>query len=278
MNILKLFNITKRPKVYETGSSTMWTDPYIAKQLLKYHLASDNDMASRSNEKIELIVDWIQQMLGKNNIDILDLGCGPGLYAERFAIKGHKVTGIDFSENSIKYAKKSAAENNLDIEYMQMDYRELKIIEKYDLAVLIYLDFCVLNPDDAKNVLKNIYKSLKPEGMLLLDVINERNIDSKIMPQSWEVAESGFWKETPYIAMSRGYHYPEEKLLLNQHIVIDSEEKVDTYNFWSRYYEKEEMKTLLEMIGYKEIMNHENILPPGDCWNGENVTFYTAKK
>jgi SAM-dependent methyltransferase len=278
MNILKLFNITKRPKVYETGSSTMWTDPYIAKQLLKYHLASDNDIASRCIEKIQLIVDWIQQMLGKNNIDILDLGCGPGLYAERFAIKGHKVTGIDFSENSIKYAKKSAAENNLNIEYMQMDYRELKIIEKYDLAVLIYLDFCVLNPDDAKNVLKNIYKSLKPEGMLLLDVINERNIDSKIMPQSWEVAESGFWKETPYIAMSRGYHYPEEKLLLNQHIVIDSEEKVDTYNFWSRYYEKEEMKTLLEMIGYKEIMNHENILPPGDCWNGENVTFYTAKK
>ncbi|HNS57145.1 MAG TPA: class I SAM-dependent methyltransferase [Smithellaceae bacterium] len=278
MNILKLFNITKRPKVYETGSSTMWTDPYISKQLLKYHLASDNDMASRSNEKIELIVDWIQQMLGKNNIDILDLGCGPGLYAERFAIKGHKVSGIDFSENSIKYAKKSAAENNLDIEYMQMDYRELKIIEKYDLAVLIYLDFCVLNPDDAKNVLKNIYKSLKPEGMLLLDVINERNIDSKIMPQSWEVAESGFWKETPYIAMSRGYHYPEEKLLLNQHIVIDSEEKVDKYNFWSRYYEEEEMKTLLEMIGYREIKNHESILPPGDCWNGENVTFYTAKK
>jgi len=32
------------------------------------------------------------------------------------------------------------------------------------------------------------------------------------------------------------------------------------------------------MIGYKEIKNHENILPPGDCWNGENVTFYTAKK
>ncbi len=278
MNILKLFNITKRPKVYETGSSAMWTDPYISKQLLKYHLASDNDMASRSSEKIELIVDWIQQMLGKNNIDILDLGCGPGLYAERFAIKGHKVTGIDFSENSIKYAKKSAAENNLNIEYVQMDYRKLEIIEKYDLAVLIYLDFCVLNPDDAKNVLKNIYKSLKPEGMLLLDVINERNIESKIMPQSWEVAESGFWKETPYIAMSRGYHYPEEKLLLNQHIVIDSEEKVDTYNFWSRYYEKEEMKTLLEMIGYREIKNHENILPPGDCWNGENVTFYTAKK
>jgi len=71
-------------------------------------------MASRSIEKIQLIVDWIQQMLGKNNIDILDLGCGPGLYAERFAIKGHKVTGIDFSENSIKYAKKSAAENNLN--------------------------------------------------------------------------------------------------------------------------------------------------------------------
>lgn len=243
MNILKLLSLTKRPKVYETGSSTMWTDPYISRQLLKYHLASDNDMASRSSEKIDLIVDWIDQMLGKSNIDILDLGCGPGLYAERFAKKGHKLTGIDFSENSIKYAKKSAAEKNLNIEYIQMDYRELKIKEKYDLAVLIYLDFCVFNPDDANIVLQNIYRSLKTKGMLLLDVINERNIDSKIMPQSWEVEESGFWKESPYIALSRGYHYPQEKLLLNQHIVIDSEKKIDTYNFWSRYYEKEEMKT-----------------------------------
>jgi hypothetical protein len=60
--------------------------------------------------------------------------------------------------------------------------------------------------------------------------------------------------------------------------VINSEEENDTYNFRSRYCEKEEMKTLLEMIGYREIKNHESILPPGDCWNGENVTFYTAKK
>jgi len=60
--------------------------------------------------------------------------------------------------------------------------------------------------------------------------------------------------------------------------VIDSEEKIDAYNFRSRYYEKEEIKTLLEMIVYREIMNHVNILPPGDCWNGENVTFHTAKK
>jgi len=38
--------------------------------------------------------------------------------------------------------------------------------------------------------------------------------------------------------------------------VIKSEEKIDTYNFRSRYYEKEEIKTLLEIIGYKEIKNH----------------------
>ena len=35
---------------------------------------------------------------------ILDLGCGPGLYAELLAKKGHSITGVDFSENSIQYA------------------------------------------------------------------------------------------------------------------------------------------------------------------------------
>lgn len=34
--------------------------------------------------------------------EILDAGCGPGLYCERFASAGCHVTGIDISDNSIR--------------------------------------------------------------------------------------------------------------------------------------------------------------------------------
>ena len=44
-----------------------------------------------------------------SNTEIADYGCGPGLYATKMAQRGAIVTGIDFSENSISYAKKLAA-------------------------------------------------------------------------------------------------------------------------------------------------------------------------
>ena len=46
---------------------------------------------------------------------VIDFGCGPGLYATRLAQKGAFVTGIDFSENSINYARTAAMEKGLSI-------------------------------------------------------------------------------------------------------------------------------------------------------------------
>ena len=56
------------------------------------------------------------------NTEIADFGCGPGLYTAKLAQRGVIVTGIDFSETSIKYAKKVAAEKGLKINYVLANY------------------------------------------------------------------------------------------------------------------------------------------------------------
>ncbi len=86
----------------------MWTDEYISTQLLETHLNQATDLASRKESTISSTMEWILQKVPGNRMSILDLGCGPGLYTERLAQKGHIVTGIDFSENSISHARKSA--------------------------------------------------------------------------------------------------------------------------------------------------------------------------
>ena len=65
----------------------MWTDPHISKKLLELHINPNHDIASRSPEKIDKLTDWILEKCNKNKMDILDLGCGPGLYAEIMAQK-----------------------------------------------------------------------------------------------------------------------------------------------------------------------------------------------
>ena len=279
MNIERIKKLSNKPQLYEKGSSVMWTDPYISKQLLELHINPENDMASRSQVKIEGIINWILERTDKPQMKILDLGCGPGLYAELLAQKGHSIIGVYYSENSIQYAIGQAKEKKLNIEYLNKNYLDLDFDHQFDLVILIYLDFCVLLPKERDKVLENIYRALKKGGLFICDVVNERNIEQKTIPQSWEVQESGFWKDTPYIALTNGYHYPEAKVLANQHVVISENDTVDTYIFWSRYYEKDELVRILKSKGFIDITDYENVLPEsGDCWNGENVIFYVSRK
>jgi SAM-dependent methyltransferase len=279
MNFELIKKLANKPNLYDKGISVMWTDPYISKQLLDLHLSPDNDAASRSKEKIENISNWILKQSEKPKMKILDLGCGPGLYAELLAKRGHSITGVDFSENSIQYATKQAEEKQLDIEYLNQNYLDLDFDSQFDLVILIYLDFCVLLPHERDRVLGIIYKSLKKGGQFIFDVVNEKNIEKKTLSSSWEVQKKGFWKPTPYLALTKGYHYPEAKVLAEHHIVIGEDDNIDTYLFWSHYYENDQMLTMLASKGFINIINHENVLPESnDFWNGENITFYTAHK
>jgi SAM-dependent methyltransferase len=256
----------------------MWTDPHISKQLLEMHINPNNDMASRSRAKIEYLTGWILKQCGKDSMRILDLGCGPGLYSEMMAEKGHAVTGIDFSENSIAYAVSQAKQKKLNIEYLCKNYLECDFENQFDLVIFIYLDFCVLLPHERDKVLKNIYKALKPGGLFIVDVVNEKNIDRKIMSKSWDIQKSGFWKDSPYMVLSNGHHYPDAKVMAEHHVVIDENNKVETCIFWNHYFENQEIEGILESIGFSNVKNFENVLPESDCWNGGNVTFYVSQK
>lgn len=279
MNFDLIKKLAEKPALYEKGTSVMWTDPYISKQLLELHINPDHDIASRNKNTIDKTVSWILEKSDKPGMKILDLGCGPGLYAEQFARNGHSVTGIDFSENSIQYATQQAKEKQLDIEYRNMNYLNLDYENEFDLAVLIYLDFCVLLPEDRDKVLLKIQRALKPGGIFICDVVNEKNIEKKILTPSWEIQNRGFWKPTPYMALSKGYHYPEANVFANHHVVIGENNAVDTYIFWNHYYLKHDMAFVLQCAGFSDIVNHESVLADrNDCWGGENVTFYVAIK
>lgn len=279
MNIERIKKLVKKPQLYEKGSASMWTDPHISKQLLELHINPEHDVASRSQAKIEHISKRILEWAGKPKMKILDLGCGPGLYAEYLTHRGHAVTGVDFSENSIRYAIEEAQKKHLNIEYLNKNYLDLDTEDQFDLVIMIYLDFCALIPDERNKVLELVHRTLKKGGLFICDVVNEKNMGQKIIPQSWEVQESGFWKPCPYLALTKGYHFPEAKALANQHLVIDEKDSMDTYIFWSLYYDKSDFFSILETKGFKNIKNHECVLPEGnDAWNGENVTFYVSQK
>lgn len=279
MNIQKLNLATQRPIVYEKGDSVMWTDLHISKQLLEIHLNSEIDAASRTPKSINNTIDFLFKFCNQPQMKILDLGCGPGIYTEKLAEKGHHLTGVDFSENSISYATNQAQEKNLKINYACQDYLKLDYHNQFDLVILIYTDFGVLLPDERNILLKNIYRALKPNGVFIFDVINDNDIDKKFQElQTWTFENSGFWKNRPYLELVSGFNYPNEKVFLKQHTIIDESEKINIYRFWTHYFNSDVLIEMLSDKDFKNIEHFENVLPATNIWNGDNVTFYKAEK
>jgi len=280
MNISEIVEKTAKPELYVKGTSFMWTDEHISKQLLDVHLNPEIDLASRKNSTTEKIANWIlETQKEKGNLKILDLGCGPGLYTEIFAKNGHNVTGIDISKNSIEYARKSAVERKLDITYINTSYLEVDLeSNKYDLVVLIYTDLGVLTPTERETLLKMIYRVLKKGGTFIFDVLKDKEIEKKTSPKTWEVSNIGFWKESPYLVLSESFLYQEEKVILFQHAVVDTEDNIEVYRFWTHFFSQFDVRKMIEVHNFTGIEFREDILPEGDMWNGDNVIFTIALK
>jgi 2-polyprenyl-3-methyl-5-hydroxy-6-metoxy-1,4-benzoquinol methylase len=122
----ELIKYTGRPALFTRGNCNFWNDEHTSKLLLEAHLDPDWDAASRRPATIEQTVAWVTaEFLPEAGGEILDLGCGPGLYSQRFARMGHHVTGMDFSKRSIAYARERAAEEGLAIKYIYQNYVEL---------------------------------------------------------------------------------------------------------------------------------------------------------
>lgn len=278
MDIKKMISLINYVRPYEKGTAVMWTNKYISKQLLEVHTNPDINIASRKEENIDKTINWILKELDKEHGEILDLGCGPGLYSQKLAKKGYKVTGIDFSENSIEYAKNRAEQNNLDIEYICKDYLDLDFNEKYDLIIMIYCDFGVLSIEERESFLKNVFNALKSGGIFIFDALNKYTIDDLKFQKNWEFSEGGFWKGKPYLCLSQSSHFPENKAILDQNIIIDEDNNYKIYRFWNHYFDREDITNIFKRLNFKKVENHQNLLEDDGLYSDKGVTFYKVIK
>lgn len=181
---------------------------------------------------------------------LLDIGCGPGIYAEKFAKVGYRVTGIDFSKRSIDYALKSSMKQGLAITYIYQNYLNMNLNKVYDFATMIYCDYGALSTIDRQTVMKKIYNHLKPGGKLLLDVFSMAKYDSFQEKQTWELCRNGgFWREEEYAALYGQYKYLDNVTLEQISIIYNSE--TTTYYLWNTYFTKKALIEEANAAGFK---------------------------
>lgn len=244
--------LQRKPAPFTPGEALFWDDPHISSRMLATHLNPDIDAASRRPQTIDRSVQWLIETLGlKTGDSILDLGCGPGLYASRFARAGLQVTGVDYSHRSIEYATTYANENKLDITYRYQNYLELTDEDQYAAALLIYGDFCPLGPEQRARLLHNIRRALQPGGKFVLDVSTPEHRRKYGNKNGWYAAESGFWKPGPHLVLEEGFDYPEQLIWLDQYIVIEADGTTSIYRNWFQDYTPESITEELARNGFR---------------------------
>jgi SAM-dependent methyltransferase len=249
LDLALLCRLQEKPSLFAPGEPEFWTDPHIARQMLAFHLDPNLDAASRRPETIDRSTAWIVETLGlRPGSHVLDLGCGPGLYAARLAQSGLQVTGVDFSQNSISYAKEYASQHSLQIDYRCQDYLTLDEDPRYDLALLIYGDFCPLSPEQRARLLANVRRALKPGGYFILDVSTPHLRQAEGLKPGWYAAQSGFWKPGPHLVLEQGFAYPGD-IFLDQYVVIEANGNISVYRNWFQDYTAETIQAELEAGG-----------------------------
>jgi SAM-dependent methyltransferase len=232
-----LIGLQRKPAPFTPGEALFWDDPHISAQLLKVHLDPNAEAASRPPATIERSVHWLIDTLTLESGEaLLDLGCGPGLYASRLASAGLRVTGIDYSQRSIEYARQYAREYELPIDYRYQNYLELADEHRYEAACLIYGDFCPLAPQQRARLLTNVHQALKPGGKFVLDVSTREHRQRHGNKNAWYAVDGGFWKPGPHLVLEEGFDYPAQSIWLDQYTVIEGDGKMSVYRNWFQDY------------------------------------------
>lgn len=113
---------------------------------------------------------WLETILEnapqKEDLKILDTGCGPGFFSIILSEAGFDVTGIDLSAKMIKEAEKNAEAMETDPVFKVMDIQEPDLEDgMFDLIVSRNVVWSLSEPEKAY---RNWLRILKPGGRLLV--------------------------------------------------------------------------------------------------------------
>ncbi len=130
--------------------------------------------------------DFIDRLLVKLNPSkndwMLDVACGRGRHSIYLASKDYKVTGIDFSDESIEDAKKSESES---LEFFVHDMRLPFRTNYYDFAFNFFTSFGFFRTKrEHDNAIRTIAQSLKKGGIFVMDYLNAHFVEDHLVYKS----------------------------------------------------------------------------------------------
>lgn len=128
-------------------------------------------------EPNEYLVKCAARYLQKNN-KVLCIADGEGRNGVWLAKQGMQVVGFDASDIALAKAKQFAKENQAEVEYLFSDTDSFDWqANTFDAVVAIFIQFA--DPAMRERIFQNVYQTLKPGGIFILQGYTPKQLDYK---------------------------------------------------------------------------------------------------
>jgi SAM-dependent methyltransferase len=116
---------------------------------------------------------------------VLDLGCGTGRHSIELAHRGFDVVGVELLQDNVEVAEADAAEQRLEVEFVQADLRALDFEDRFDIVVTFNDGGIGYFENEAENLktFAVIARALKPGGGRHLGQTPNRLFAERHMPE-----------------------------------------------------------------------------------------------
>lgn len=230
-----------KPALFADGNMFLWSNEYIANNVLKKHLDFTEDCGTRKLSTVKRSAEWLSKNLS-NKGKVLDVGCGPGFYSSLIASKGNTVLGIDISKYNVKFAKRNNFLQEFT-EYRVQDFRTKYFSEDehYDMIMLMYGLYSFYPLSDRMNFLKKALASLNDGGFVVAEVFTKEHYKGRKESTDWSfISQNGFWCNKPHIELNAFYRYEKDNTVLVQAGIL-AIENVGVWNSWIHMFDLDEM-------------------------------------
>lgn len=253
----RVYNRPERPRAWAVGGNLPWDEPAFSARMLREHMDESHGAASRVAAERALQIEWLWERMGlEAGQALLDVTCGPGLYAVPLARRGLRVTGIDFGPAAIAYARTLAAEEGVAerCTFIEEDVRQMAPEQAaFDAAILLYGQLAVFSKDEARTILARIAAALKPGGRLALEILDPARIDKRDS-NWWFTDNKGLWGDAPFLHLGERFWDEAESASVERYHIIHLESgEMDEIALRDQAYEAAGMVALLGAVGFEAV-------------------------
>jgi SAM-dependent methyltransferase len=207
---------------------------------------------------------------------ILDMACGSGRHSLELRRRGFEVVGADISADLIEIARRDAAEENLDVDFVLSDLRDLDFENEFDLVLNLNDGAIGYLESDEENLrtFEIIARALKPGGRNLIQLPNVLYAKERLPQRSW-IPASDMIELVEHRWDKKSRRMEGKMVAARFGEVLDS---LDGIEFSQRLYAVDELRQIYASVGMELLTVYHGSGRPREPKPGQFEIFVEARK